>query len=99
MAEYTKERLVSEIETLEHFATNLKWTNVRGAQSLIFAADAMRELLASKEREPDFYVVVTSVGVRQSFLKNRAEAEHIIKQPFHEGYSLEAAYFEPLEVK
>lgn len=56
-------------------------------------------LLASKEREPDFYVVVTSVGVRQSFLKNRAEAEHIIKQPFHKGYSLEAAYFEPLEVK
>ena len=52
MTKFTKERLNIEAEALEHFATNLKWTNVRGAQSLLFAADAMRQLLASMEQEP-----------------------------------------------
>lgn len=49
---FTKEQLTSEIETLEHFATNLKWTNVKGAQSLLFAADAMRQALAGMEADP-----------------------------------------------
>ncbi len=52
MTKFTKERLNIEAEALEHFATNLKWTNVRVAQSLLFAADAMRQLLASMEQEP-----------------------------------------------
>lgn len=49
---FTKEQLTSEIETLEHFATNLKWTNVKGAQSLLFAAEVMRQALAGMESEP-----------------------------------------------
>ncbi|EPN1620201.1 hypothetical protein ACTV1I_002523 [Cronobacter dublinensis] len=51
---------------------------------------ALGELLAlRKEREraePDYYVVVTSVGVWQSFHRNRAEAEFIVSKPFNPGY-------------
>lgn len=51
-AQLPKERLAHTIEQLEHFATNLKWTNVAGAQTLLFAADGLRELLAAHEQEP-----------------------------------------------
>ncbi|HHG1600160.1 TPA: hypothetical protein ACPUPF_004250 [Klebsiella pneumoniae] len=40
----TDERVISVIERLEHYASNLKWTNVRGAQDLLTAADGLREL-------------------------------------------------------
>nr|WP_234276194.1 hypothetical protein [Klebsiella aerogenes] len=40
----TDERIASVIERLEHFASNLKWTDVRGAQDLLTAADGLREL-------------------------------------------------------
>ncbi|HBQ7163601.1 TPA: hypothetical protein L8P65_001473 [Klebsiella pneumoniae] len=40
----TDERVTSVIERLEHYACNLKWTNVRGAQDLLTAADGLREL-------------------------------------------------------
>ncbi|WP_407330145.1 hypothetical protein [Klebsiella pneumoniae] len=40
----TDERITSVIERLEHFASNLKWTDVRGAQDLLTAADGLREL-------------------------------------------------------
>ncbi|EMJ7629017.1 DUF550 domain-containing protein [Klebsiella pneumoniae] len=40
----TDERVTSIIERLEHYACNLKWTNVRGAQDLLTAADGLREL-------------------------------------------------------
>ncbi|MGX7605843.1 hypothetical protein LVQ70_19320 [Klebsiella pneumoniae] len=40
----TDERITSVIERLEHYACNLKWTNVRGAQDLLTAADGLREL-------------------------------------------------------
>lgn len=40
----TRERITSVIERLEHYACNLKWTNVRGAQDLLTAADGLREL-------------------------------------------------------
>nr|WP_256089300.1 DUF551 domain-containing protein [Klebsiella quasipneumoniae] len=40
----TDERVTSVIERLEHCACNLKWTNVRGAQDLLTAADGLREL-------------------------------------------------------
>ncbi|MDK9364195.1 hypothetical protein [Lelliottia wanjuensis] len=56
MTTFTNEQLTSEIETLEHFATNLKWTNVTGAQSLLFAADVMRQALAGMEADPVAYV-------------------------------------------
>ncbi|EOU9599252.1 hypothetical protein E7W39_10400 [Cronobacter sakazakii] len=58
-----------------------------------------RELLAlRKEREkaePDFYVVVTSVGVWQSFHRSRAEAEFIVNKPFNPGYSVLEIYTAP----
>lgn len=46
----TDERVISVIERLEHYACNLKWTNVRGAQDLLTAADGLREL---QERRKD----------------------------------------------
>ncbi|CAM7767498.1 DUF550 domain-containing protein [Klebsiella pneumoniae] len=46
----TDERITSVIERLEHYACNLKWTNVRGAQDLLNAADGLREL--QERRKP-----------------------------------------------
>ncbi|MBF9819374.1 hypothetical protein I4P58_20420 [Enterobacter roggenkampii] len=51
MSTITKERLEPVIERLEHYATNVKWTNVQAAQDMLTAADAMRRLLASLEAE------------------------------------------------
>ncbi|HBM7627597.1 TPA: hypothetical protein LZ302_004866 [Enterobacter hormaechei subsp. xiangfangensis] len=52
MSTITKERLEPVIERLEHYATNVKWTNVQAAQDMLIAVDAMRRLLASLEAEP-----------------------------------------------
>lgn len=61
--------------------------------------EVVRELariaLASLEAEPDYYVVVTSVGVWQSFCKTRAEAEFIVSKPFNPGYSIREIYTTP----
>ncbi|WP_227540384.1 hypothetical protein [Klebsiella sp. P1CD1] len=46
----TDERVTSVIERLEHYACNLKWTNVRGAQDLLTATDGLREL--QERRKP-----------------------------------------------
>ncbi|HHU6273021.1 DUF551 domain-containing protein [Klebsiella pneumoniae] len=46
----TDERVTSVIERLEHYACSLKWTNVRGAQDLLTAADGLREL--QERRKP-----------------------------------------------
>ncbi|MGR7806270.1 hypothetical protein ACU6ZY_20315 [Klebsiella aerogenes] len=46
----TDERITSLIERMEHFASNLKWTYVRGAQDLLTAADGLREL--QERRKP-----------------------------------------------
>ncbi|EGT4353040.1 hypothetical protein [Cronobacter sakazakii] len=55
-----------------------------------------KPLLALRERaEPDYYVVVTSVGVWQSFHRNRAEAEFIVNKPFNPGYSILEIYTAP----
>ncbi|HGS7371014.1 TPA: DUF551 domain-containing protein [Klebsiella pneumoniae] len=55
----TDERVTSVIERLEHYACNLKWTNVRGAQDLLAAADGLRELQerrkAAMDSEPVAY--------------------------------------------
>lgn len=57
----TDERVISVIERLEHYACNLKWTNVRGAQDLLTAADGLRELQerrkAAMDSEPVAYLV------------------------------------------
>ncbi|BBQ77750.1 hypothetical protein WP3W18E01_17180 [Raoultella ornithinolytica] len=49
----TDERVISVIERLEHYACNLKWTNVRGAQNLLTAADGLRELQERRKAEKD----------------------------------------------
>ncbi|EPJ5609545.1 DUF550 domain-containing protein [Klebsiella pneumoniae] len=49
----TDERVTSVIERLEHYACNLKWTNVRGAQDLLAAADGLRELQERRNAERD----------------------------------------------
>jgi len=54
-----------------------------------------RIALASLEAEPDYYVVVTSIGVWQSFCKTRAEAEFIVSKPFNPGYSIREIYTTP----
>ncbi|MDU1921220.1 hypothetical protein [Enterobacter sp.] len=60
MTKFTKERLISEIEMLEHFAGNVKWISEKGEQSLLFAADAMRQLLDGMDQEPVADVVTWS---------------------------------------
>ena len=47
----SKETIGNVIGKLEHFAQNLKWTDVRGAQDLLAAAEGLRELLERRERE------------------------------------------------
>lgn len=59
------------------------------------ALAAMKRALASLMAEPDYYVVVTSVGVWQSFCKTKAEAEFIVSKPFNPGYSILEIYTAP----
>lgn len=55
----TDERVTSVIERLEHYACNLKWTNVRGAQDLLAAADGLRELQERRKAAMDSEPVAT----------------------------------------
>lgn len=41
---------------------------------------------------PDYYVVVTTANVWQTFCKNRAEAEFIVSKPFNKGYHVLEVY-------
>lgn len=65
MSTITKEGLEQVIERLEHYATNVKWTNVQAAQDMLIAVDIMRIALASLEAEP---VAVTTVFDKQRFI-------------------------------
>ncbi|WP_353640676.1 hypothetical protein ABU996_12900 [Klebsiella variicola] len=60
----TDERITSVIERLEHYACNLKWTNVRGAQDLLAAADGLRELQerCKADSEPVAYIFKHPAG-------------------------------------
>ncbi|MGG8178068.1 hypothetical protein PGO67_18285 [Klebsiella aerogenes] len=49
----TDKRVTSVIERLEHFASNLKWTDVRGAQDLLTAADGLRELQERRKADSE----------------------------------------------
>lgn len=51
--------------------------------------------MAALTAEPDYYVVVTSVGVWQSFCRTKAEAEFIVSKPFNLGYSIREIYTAP----
>ncbi|EIV3802011.1 hypothetical protein MAK22_001960 [Klebsiella aerogenes] len=58
----TDERITSVIERLEHFASNLKWTDVRGAQDLLTAADGLRELQERRKVNADLTMWVKRLG-------------------------------------
>lgn len=60
----TDKRVTSVIERLEHYACNLKWTNVRGAQDLLTAADGLREL--QERRKADSEPVQNHIGSKNS---------------------------------
>ncbi|UXE39470.1 DUF551 domain-containing protein [Raoultella ornithinolytica] len=70
----TDERVISVIERLEHYACNLKWTNVRGAQDLLTAADGLRELQerrkAAMDSEPVFILEVARADYKGQKLGN-----------------------------
>ncbi|HHC4163949.1 hypothetical protein HPN31_16620 [Klebsiella pneumoniae] len=73
----TDERITSVIERLEHYACNLKWTNVRGAQDLLTAADGLRELQERRKAdsepvaivEPSDYVTAAQLVGEESLRK------------------------------
>ena len=48
----TKERLTPVIERLEHYASKVKWTDVKAALDMLIAADVMRQALAAMDAEP-----------------------------------------------
>ncbi|EPU0317987.1 dATP/dGTP pyrophosphohydrolase domain-containing protein [Klebsiella aerogenes] len=58
----TDERITSVIERLEHFASNLKWTDVRGAQDLLTAADGLRELQERRKVDSEPAIIVGDDG-------------------------------------
>ncbi|EMQ9925858.1 hypothetical protein ACMWRF_004613 [Enterobacter hormaechei] len=88
----TKEWLLKTIAELEE-----ERDAVPGAvnEDAAMALAAMKRALASLMAEPDYYVVVTSVGVWQSFCKTKAEAEFIVSKPFNPGYSILEIYTAP----
>lgn len=57
----TDKRVTSVIERLEHYACNLKWTNVRGAQDLLAAADGLRELQERRKADSEPVAEVVSI--------------------------------------
>lgn len=53
-----------------------------------------RIALAAKMAEPEWYIVITSVGVWQARYKTRCEAENHIK-PWHKDYWIKELYTAP----
>ncbi|CND06639.1 Uncharacterised protein [Yersinia frederiksenii] len=53
-----------------------------------------RIALSAKQAEPEWYVVITSMGVWQSRYKTRKEAENHIK-PWHKDYWIKELYATP----
>ncbi|EIV3912688.1 DUF551 domain-containing protein [Klebsiella pneumoniae] len=58
----TDKRVTSVIERLEHYACNLKWTNVRGAQDLLTAADGLRELQERRKADSEPVILYRQVN-------------------------------------
>ncbi|CAM8501892.1 DUF551 domain-containing protein [Enterobacter asburiae] len=87
MSKITKEQAQS--------VSDLKSGYTLGHADVAILNELARIALASLEAEPDYYVVVTSVGVWQSFCKTRAEAEFIVSKPFNPGYSIREIYTTP----
>lgn len=92
MSTLTKEWLQQTIAELEE-----ERDAIPGAvnEDAAMALAAMKLALAAQTAVPDYYVVVTSVGVWQSFCKTKAEAEFIVSKPFNPGYSIREIYTAP----
>lgn len=58
----TDERITSVIERLEHYTCNLKWTNVRGAQDLLTAADGLRELQERRKADSESITITDDMA-------------------------------------
>ncbi|CRE89812.1 TPA: DUF551 domain-containing protein [Yersinia enterocolitica] len=79
------------VERLEELA------NSPNGENKVFISEAAalaRIALAAKRAEPEWYVVITSVGVWQSRYKTRSEAESHIK-PWHKDYWIKELYTTP----
>ncbi|HBQ6202280.1 hypothetical protein OW946_11690 [Klebsiella pneumoniae] len=77
----TDERVTSVIERLEHYACNLKWTNVRGAQDLLAAADGLRELQERRKAAMDSEPVAWTWHYREQWhvTNDKCRAEFVAK--------------------
>lgn len=77
----TDERITSVIERLEHYACNLKWTNVRGAQDLLAAADGLRELQERRKAAMDSEPVAWTWHYREQWhvTNDERRAEFVAK--------------------
>ncbi|EME2024607.1 hypothetical protein VWW31_000585 [Cronobacter sakazakii] len=70
--------------------------DIQNGEAQRLLTERVLSVLALRERaEPDYYVVVTSAGVWQSFHTNRAEAEFIVSKPFNPGHSVLEIYTAP----
>lgn len=77
----TDKRVTSVIERLEHYACNLKWTNVRGAQDLLAAADGLRELQERRKAAMDSEPVAWTWHYREQWhvTNDERRAEFVAK--------------------
>lgn len=87
--------LATQLDLQRARADTLAANNENAMAVLKKANQAVLRAKAQLDATPDYYVVVTSVGVWQSFCKTRAEAEFIVAKPFNPGYSVLEIYTTP----
>ncbi|CNH96363.1 DUF551 domain-containing protein [Yersinia intermedia] len=78
------------VERLEEFIRQPLESGLTRSEQMELAQIA----LAAKRAEPEWYVVITSVGVWQARYKTRSEAENHIK-PWHKDYWIKELYTTP----
>ncbi|WP_235906625.1 hypothetical protein [Yersinia rochesterensis] len=78
------------VERLEEFIRQPLENGLTRSEQMELA----RIALAAKRAEPEWYVVITSVGVWQTRYKTRSEAESHIK-PWHKDYWIKELYTTP----
>ena len=92
----TDERVISVIERLEHYACNLKWTNVRGAQDLLTAADGLRELQERRKAAMDSEPAMESEQLALENLRSAMEGIGHIRRTLEETFGgLHGTHVEP----
>ncbi|HHT5490725.1 TPA: hypothetical protein ACTY4K_002350 [Klebsiella michiganensis] len=92
----TDERVISVIERLEHYACNLKWTNVRGAQDLLTAADGLRELQERRKAAMDSEPAMESEQLALENFRSAMEGIGHIRRTLEETFGgLHGTHVEP----